>query len=281
MQVGIVGLGLIGGSFARAFQEKGHSVYGFDQDAPVLELAKMAGVLEGVLDGETLPCCQLVILALYPRDTLEWMNQHASDLAPSALVLDTCGVKRSICPPCFALARQYGFTFVGGHPMAGTQFSGFKFSRASLFKGASMVLVPDRLDDMELFTRVKWMLEPAEFGRLTFATAEEHDEMIAFTSQLAHVVSNAYIKSPTARKHKGFSAGSYKDLTRVAWLNETMWTELFLDNSDYLLHELDGLLAALAEYRLALANQDSDYLLSLLAEGKQRKAELDLSGPRS
>lgn len=281
MQVGIVGLGLIGGSFARAYQEKGHQVYGFDRDAAVLELAQMAGVLDGILDRDTLPDCQLVIIALYPQATLDWLDQYAPTIARDTLVLDTCGVKRCICPHCFALARQYGFSFVGGHPMAGTQFSGFKFSRASLFKGASMVLVPEHRDDITFFEWVKRLLEPAEFGRLTFATAEEHDEMIAFTSQLAHVVSNAYIKSPTARRHKGFSAGSYKDLTRVAWLNETMWAELFLDNRDYLLKELDGLLSALEAYRTALAGKDRHNLLVLLAEGKQRKEELDLNGPRS
>ena len=172
------------------------------------------------------------------------------------------------------MAREQGWLFVGGHPMAGTHFSGFKYSRASLFKGAPMVLVPPVLDDMQLIERVCKLLEPLNFGRFSVTTSEKHDEMIAFTSQLAHVVSNAYVKSPTAQNQKGFSAGSYKDLTRVAWLNAPMWTELFLDNRDYLLREIDCIIASLSEYRTALEENDGETLCRLLEEGKKRKEEV-------
>ena len=166
-------------------------------------------------------------------------------------------------------------TYVGGHPMAGTENSGFKHSRADMFRGASMIVVPEKANDLALIERVRALLAPVGFGRLTVTTAEKHDEMIAFTSQLAHVVSNAYMKSPTAGLHKGFSAGSYKDMTRVAWLNETMWTELFLDNSDYLIRELDLLTRSLQEYRDALARGDAETLKALLADGRRRKEEVD------
>lgn len=280
MKVGIVGLGLIGGSLAKAYKEKGYQVYGQDREASIQEIAQMAGIIDGPLDQEALGQCELIWIALYPRAAVEWLESAASHISPAALVIDACGVKQSVCPPCFALARKYGFTFVGGHPMAGTQFSGLKYSRASLFKGASMVIVPEHTDDILLFERIKTLLAPAEFGRLTLSTAKEHDEMIAFTSQLAHLVSNAYIKSPAAGKHKGFSAGSYKDLTRVAWLNQSMWTELFLENKELLLAELDGLISSLGEYREALEAEDAPRLESLLREGKERKEVLDLNGPR-
>ena len=158
--------------------------------------------------------------------------------------------------------------------MAGTHFSGFKYSRANLFKGAPMVLVPPKFDDMALLEEICQLLAPLQFGRFSVTTAENHDKMIAFTSQLAHVVSNAYVKSPAATEQRGFSAGSYKDLTRVAWLNAPMWTELFLDNRDYLMDEIDHLIRSLSEYRAALSENDAETLCRLLEEGKRRKEEV-------
>ena len=159
--------------------------------------------------------------------------------------------------------------------MAGSQFSGFKYSRANLFDGQPMVLVPPRFDDPELLHRCKAMLAPCHFGSFSVTTAEDHDRMIAFTSQMPHILSNAFIKSPTATSHKGFSAGSYKDLTRVAWLNAQMWAELFMENKDFTLSELDIYIKSLQQYRDALANNDLDTLTQLLEEGKRRKEEVD------
>jgi prephenate dehydrogenase len=190
-------------------------------------------------------------------------------------VFDCCGVKRTVCEQCFTIAGKHGFAFVGGHPMAGKHTSGFKSSSADLFDGASMILVPERTDDIRLFDRMEKALKPVGFGRLTVTTPETHDKMIAFTSQLAHIVSNAYIKSPTAREHDGFSAGSYRDLTRVAWLDPNMWMELFLLNRDMLVRELDILLDSLAEYRKALRDNDKDALYRLLSEGVKIKEEVD------
>ena len=192
-----------------------------------------------------------------------------------ALVIDCCGTKREICRRCFPVAKKYGFTFVGGHPMAGSQFSGFKYSRATLFQGAPMVLVPPVYDDMALLQRVKDALEPCGFGFFSVTTAQAHDRMIAFTSQMPHILSNAFIKSPTALEHRGFSAGSYRDLTRVAWLNPGMWTELFLENRDNLLFELDQYIESLTEYQQALQEQDEQRLYRLLYDGKRRKEEVD------
>ena len=159
--------------------------------------------------------------------------------------------------------------------MAGSHFSGFKYSRADLFRGAPMVLVPPRYDDIDLLQRVKDALAPCHFGMFSVTTAEAHDKMIAFTSQMPHVLSNAFIKSPTARSHKGFSAGSYKDLTRVAWLNAPMWSELFLENRENLLFELNTYISSLTAYRDALENRDAETLTALLEEGKKVKEEVD------
>ena len=159
--------------------------------------------------------------------------------------------------------------------MAGTQYSGIKHARATLFKGAPMVLVPPVFDDMALIEHIRSLLAPAGFGKFSVTTPEAHDERIAFTSQLAHVVSNAYVKSPSAKEHKGFSAGSYKDMTRVAWLNEQMWCELFLENREPLLFELDTIIASLQEYRDAIGKNDADTLRALLRDGRVAKEEID------
>ena len=274
MIAGIVGLGLIGGSFAKAYHEAGHTVLGFDADRSTMDFARLSGTVADELTEENISTCDIVLVCIYPAAAVEFLRYAAPHIGPHPVVIDCCGTKRDICAACFPMAQQHGWLFVGGHPMAGTHFSGFKYSRSTMFKGAPMVLVPPVLDDMELIDRVCRLLAPLQFGRFSVTTAEKHDEMIAFTSQLAHVVSNAYVKSPTAQNQKGFSAGSYKDLTRVAWLNAPMWTELFLDNRDYLLNEIDHIIHALSEYRAALSENDAETLCRLLEEGKKRKEEV-------
>ncbi len=275
MKVGILGLGLIGGSLARAYALEGHTVYAAEKDKQMLSFAMLAGAVHGELNSETIPQCDLLLLAIYPGGSAGWLEENAHFVSPSTLVLDCCGVKQEICQRCFPLAEKYGFTFVGGHPMAGSHFSGFKYSRATLFQGQPMVLVPPVFDDIALLDRVQEALKPCHFGRFSVTTAEKHDKMIAFTSQMPHILSNAYIKSPTALDHKGFSAGSYKDLTRVAWLNAPMWAELFLENKEFVLEELEFYLHSLTAYRDAIVHEDLPQLTALLEEGKRRKEEVD------
>ena len=275
MKVGILGLGLIGGSMARAYAVAGHTVYAADLDESTLSFAMLSGAVHGRLDEETIPACELLLLAIYPGGSAKWLEDNGRLVDSGALVLDLCGIKQEVCKRCFPVARNYGFTFVGGHPMAGSHFSGFKYSRADLYKGAPMVLVPPRFDDIDLLQRVKDAMAPCGFGMFSVTTAEEHDRMIAFTSQMPHVLSNAFIKSPTARQHKGFSAGSYKDLTRVAWLNAPMWSELFLENRENLLFELNTYLDSLTAYRDALEARDGERLTALLEAGKKAKEEGD------
>lgn len=275
MNVGILGLGLIGGSLARAYSLAGHTVYAIQREESMLSFAMLAGAVHGKLSRETIPLCDLILLAIYPEGSASWLEEHAHLISTDALVIDCCGTKEVVCSRCFPLAEQYGFTFVGGHPMAGSQFSGFKYSRADLFEGAPMVLVPPVFDNMALLDRVKNALNPCHFGSFSVTTAKEHDKMIAFTSQMPHILSNAFIKSPTAQNHKGFSAGSYRDLTRVAWLNPQMWAELFLENRENLLFELDFYLNSLQAYRDAIADNAEETLVALLEDGKKRKEQVD------
>ena len=275
MKVGIVGLGLIGGSFAKAYREAGHEVLAWNRSRSVLEFALMAGVADGELTADNLKDCDLILLCVYPQAAIDWLTEMAPHVGDRPVVIDCCGTKRVVCSACFPLAERWGLTYLGGHPMAGTHNSGLKYARANLYRGAPMVIVPPVFDDIELLDHVKALLAPVGFGRISVTTAEQHDEMIAFTSQMAHVVSNAFIKSPTASMHKGFSAGSYKDLTRVAWLNAPMWEELFMENKDYLLSELNILIDNLNQYKDAMERGDMAELTRLLDEGKRRKEEVD------
>ena len=286
---GIVGLGLIGGSFARGYAQAGVRVLAWDPDEDVMMAASM-GTVSGELNDETLGKCDIIVLACYPEACIEWLEAHAQALADATdteaimgpVVIDTVGIKGIVCERAFNLARENGFYFVGAHPMAGTQFSGYAHSRADLFEGAPLVLVPPTVDDslkLELLSQVREMVRPLGFGKFSVTSAEEHDHVIAFTSQLAHVVSNAYVKSPTAQEHHGFSAGSYRDLTRVAHLNASMWAELMTDNAQYLSQELRYLIDSLVAYRDALEKKDEEQLKELLAEGDRIKRALDANTP--
>ncbi len=276
-RVGIISLGLMGGSFAKAFAAAGVEVYGRDISEDVLEMAEIE-TIKGELTDEIVPTCELIVLAGYPKVAISELKRIAPLVSPGAIVMDTGGVKKVICDACFPVAENYPFTFVGCHPMAGTQYSGFVHARANMFHGAPLVIVPPKMDDFErldLLERMKQLLAPQGFATFTLTTAERHDEIIAFTSQLAHVVSNAYVKSPEAKVHKGFSAGSYKDLTRVARLNPDMWTELFLEDADNLSREIGCLIGHLQEYKDAIDARDSKHLRELLADGDRRKREIE------
>lgn len=271
MTVGIVGLGLIGGSMVKAYKSAGWTVYVQNRTASVAEGAILSGDADGKLTPETIPLCDIIHIALYPEASIKWLEDNAEFIDSRTIVADACGIKRLICDKCFPIAEKYGFTFFGAHPMAGTHFSGYKYSRSTMFNGAPMVIVPPDVCDMEQIERMKELIKPLGFGKIKVTTADRHDRMIAYTSQLAHVVSNAYIKSPSSYSHSGFSAGSFRDLTRVAWLNEGMWTELFLENRDHLSHEIGFIIDRLAEYKKALDENDEETLYSLLRDGRIAK----------
>lgn len=275
MIIGIVGLGLIGGSAAKAFKAAGHSVYAFDINRQIVGYAQLEGTVDAELSAGNLGICDLLMLTATPQAVMGYISENAGYISPSALVIDFCGTKRAVCEKGFALAAEYGFTYVGGHPMAGLQYSGYKYSKATLYNGASFIIVPAVHDDIALLDRVKQSLQPLGFKKFVVTTADFHDRMIAYTSQMCHVVSNAFIKSPSAKFHRGYSAGSFRDFTRVSRLNEDMWTELFLENKEHLLNELDLLIDSLREYREAIAGDDADTLRALLRDGRIAKEEAE------
>lgn len=273
MNVGIVGLGLIGGSMAKSIKIRtAHTVWGIDLDAETMTLARLSGAIDGALTRENLPNCDLVLVAIRPAAAIRWVSENADLIAKKAIVVDLCGVKRSVCEQLAPIAKQHGFAYIGGHPMAGRERGGFVSSSEELFTGASMILTPDQNTDMRMLETLKAFFTDIGFAGLTFSTPEEHDRIIAYTSQLAHLVSSAYVKSPEAQRRRGFSAGSFRDMTRVAHLDEAMWTELFLDDADYLTEQLTILIDHLNEYREALSAHDAEKLQALLKDGREKKA---------
>lgn len=274
MNIAVIGLGLIGGSLAKALKKRTpHTVLGMDASEQVMYKARLLDAIDGEVTKERLAICDMVLIATWPKAAVQYMTEHADAFKPGAIVMDVCGVKREVCEPIWALPGS--FLFVGGHPMAGIEYSGFDHATAGLFDNASMILTPPRGTDIKTLDFLKHFWRELGFGRVVMTTPENHDRVIAYTSQLAHVVSSAYIRSPFALEHHGFSAGSFKDMTRVARLDEKMWTELFEMNREPLLQELDGLIDRLSQYRDALRDGASDALCALLREGRERKAQAD------
>jgi len=267
MNVGVIGLGLIGGSFAKAAAQAGHKVRVWNRTRATADRAVAEGVAQAVLEDD-IGACDIVIVALPPSAVVPWIDAHQATFGKGAVVVDATGVKGTICAALEKYAFQDRWTFVGGHPMAGKETSGWDNASADLFRNASMILTPypscgrGPLDALEKF------FAGLGFSRVVFTTPQHHDRMIALTSQLAHVVSSAYIQDPLAQDHAGYSAGSFRDMTRVARLDPDIWTELFLANRDALLVTLEGLVARLDAYRAALAARDADALRALLAAGR-------------
>ncbi len=274
MTVGMVGLGLIGGSIVKSVRKYTDSIiFGTDLDKKTLEIAIKEGTLNGELTSENMRDCDIVMVAIPPTATKKWIEANAKKLKGTTLV-DLCGVKRFICDAALPLSKEHGFCFVGGHPMAGKEVSGYENASAELFKNASMILTPEDVCEDKI-NRLKEFFISLGFGRVTLSTPDEHDAIISYTSQLAHIASNAYIKSPSAQRQMGFSAGSYKDLTRVAKLDAKLWTELFSCNRDYVTEELRVLIGNLNEYLSALESGDDRLLEELLQKGRDLKLSAD------
>ena len=276
MIIGVIGLGLIGGSIAKAYKRiDGIKVFGHDIDTSILDFAFMADAIDAKLNNDNINECDCIFLVTYPAGVIDWVKTNAHQISKETIVIDCSGTKEKICQTLFPIAKEHGFLFVGGHPMAGTHQSGFKFSRCDMFDEAPMVIVPPNFEDIRLFEYLKEILKPLGFSNVSFTTGEKHDEVIAFSSQMPHIISNAFIKSKMARNHLGFSAGSYKDLTRVAWLNPSMWSELFLDNKENLIKELDTFISEISKYKKAIEDENESELINLLEEGRQAKKEVD------
>jgi prephenate dehydrogenase len=274
MTVGIAGLGLIGGSLAKSIKlNTAHSVLGIDINSETMLSATTSGSIDGVLNSDAISQCNIIIIALPPKALIGWINENAPHIKENTIVVDICGVKRNIVSEITPLSQKYGFIYVGGHPMAGKEVSGFSNATAELYKGASMILTPSPDINEATIDLLRSFFLSLGFGKITISTPDVHDRTIAYTSQLAHITSSAYIKSPTAQLHSGYSAGSFRDMTRVAKLDENLWTELFAMNHDYLIDELETLIGNLNQYLTALKDEDWDKMRELLKDGRILKEQ--------
>ena len=276
----VAGLGLIGGSMAKAIKKNTDCrVLGWNRTRAVAEKAVADGAIDAVAEEADFESCDMLIVGMYPAATEAFLLEKIPKMKRGALAVDLAGVKSRIVESVGPLAREHGVRFTGGHPMQGLAHAGYGRSFADLYKGASMILCPSAatlpgdVDELGSFFR------SVGFGRITVAGAEVQDHMIAHTSQLAHIVSNSYVKSPVSMNYAGFSGGSYKDMTRIACLDERVWKELFIWNKDALLPEIDDLVSNIAQLRNAIEREDYDELERLLRLGREAKERIDAANP--
>lgn len=269
MNIAVVGLGLIGGSLCKSLKKHTfHHIMGIDSDKETIRKALEQKAIDEHINDDRLSEANLTIICLYPDAICEFVRKNAGKFKKGSIVTDTCGVKKAIVDSCTPVLEENGVMFLGAHPMAGREFSGFDYSTDSLFEGASFIITPSENTPQIAVDLLSTLAGSIGFGKAVVASPEKHDQVIAYTSQLAHVVSNAYVKSPSVNDFNGFSAGSFMDLTRVAKLNEDMWTSLFMCNKEALLKELDQIISNITEYRDAIREDDKERLRGLLRDGR-------------
>lgn len=267
MKITVVGLGLIGGSLCKHIKKHTeHKVGGIDINPETIKMALSQGAID--YEEKEVGNADITIIGLFPDKCIDFCINNASKFKKHSIVIDVSGVKESIVQAVEPVLAEHEVTFVGAHPMAGREFSGYEYSLDNLFDNASFIMTPTKNTPQKVINLLEDFAYAINFKKVVIASAEDHDSIIAFTSQLAHVVSNAYIKSPTHQRQLGFSAGSFQDLTRVAKLNEDMWTPLFLMNKNALCFEIDYIIDRLTEYRNAIENGEADTLKELLREGR-------------
>ena len=273
MRILVVGMGLIGGSICKSIKAAtSHAVYGCDVQQAVLDDAIADGAIDGtgtMTDGTY----DMIILCLHQRIAIQMVQEALPKIPAGTILVDTCGLKGRMVRDLTYRCRKADVRYVGTHPMAGREKNGYYASIPNLFQNANLIVTPvDGTDEAALDT-VKELADQMGFGKIVTATPMWHDNMIAYTSQLAHVVSSSYVKDFCMDDALSFSGGSFQDMTRVATMDESMWAALFLDNQDNLLYHLDLLIENLTDYRDALKQRDEERLQYLIAEGRQIQEE--------
>lgn len=274
--IAVFGLGLIGASIAKAVKQNSDiKVIGWNRSIGVAEQALKDGTIDCIWDKQSPLCADLAIIAFPPDATVAFLQENGGRFSKETVVTDVCGVKRHIVLECEKICAQHGLTFIGGHPMAGKEKGGYANADAGLFVGASYIITPTEHTPERAVFVMQEFIRILKAGRVTVSTPEKHDRIIAYTSQLPHVLAGAYVKSPTCRERRGFSAGSFMDVSRVAAADENLWSELFLYNGENLCREIDTLIANLTAYRDAIREGNKEKLYAIIKEGRLLK-EADL-----
>lgn len=272
MKVYLVGLGLIGGSIAKALKEAGgYEIWAYDISPSSLLMALDEGAIDHRGTFDDLGRMDVIILALPLKASLTFLRTKAKDIPQGPVLIDTCGVKEEICQVMEEIMAQGGPICIGGHPMAGRELYGYSHSLKNLFYGASLIVCPLRSLDAKLEKDLRGMAHDIGFSHIEVSHSQKHDRIIAYTSQLAHIVSSAYIKSPTMLEENGFSAGSFRDMTRIARLEADQWADLMMANRNNLSQEIDTIIQCLKDYQASLDQEDVGRLEELLQEGNDRK----------
>lgn len=273
MKILVVGLGLIGGSLCKAMKKyTSHFVVGCDINHDIEFSALRDVAVDKEFDGD-FSGFDLVIVSLFPEAAEKYLRENIGRFDKSTLITDVCGIKGDFSSRVKKLAEDLGMRYLGIHPMAGKEFGGYHNSSADLFQKANFIVTPFEDSNEEDINLLKNLAQEIGAGKIVITSPENHDKMIAYTSQLAHIVSSAYVKSPELGLECGFSGGSFQDMTRIATMNEKMWTDLFMKNRDNLIYELDILIENLQKYSKALSDADSEEMLRLIAEGRQLKED--------
>ncbi len=261
-KIAVVGLGIIGGSICGALTREGYSVDGFGRSASSIQYALEKGYIQKA--GTNLAEYDVVFIAVPPYATIDYLDN--ATFKEGALVMDICGVKEIMEKTVYKQPRTY--RYVGIHPMAGKETSGIASATPDLFQNANLIITLAAQTAKSDVDEVKEYAKAMGFGRIVECTAEEHDKKIALTSQLAHIVSNAYVKSPQVKGYEGFTGGSFQDMTRIAGVDERVWTPLYACNRENIIEELSGLIENLSVYLDALKKQDDTMLSDTLKEGR-------------
>ena len=270
--IAIIGLGLMGASFAKKLTELNYSVYGIDVHQQSIDTARELKIIQ---DGSTNPSdiiskCDTFLFCLYPTKILPWIEVYQDDIPQNALLMDISGVKTNIVQPIQDVLRE-DLELLSIHPMCGRESRGIEFSDGSIFKGSNIIIVPTNKNKTETIETVKELAKQMEFGRICELTIEEHDKMIAFLSQLTHVIAVSLMNTHDNEHLVEYTGDSFRDLTRIAKINEDLWTELFVMNKDILLDEINQFIDAISHFRDSLEKEDTQEMKHLFIQSTKRR----------
>lgn len=279
MKIYIVGLGLMGASYAEELTLKGHQVYGYDQDEKINELAIQEGLILGT-DFSHLATADLLILALYPEENIHFIETHLKQLKPHTLITDISGTKRQVVTAIETLLPE-NIPYISHHPMAGKEQSGYSFKDPTMFKNANFIVIRTKHFNEKQFTKIKTIHHDLAFGKMLITSPEEHDQFVAFTSQLTHLIAVSLMQTEPSDQFVQATGDSFRDLTRIAKINEKLWAELFLDNQDALIQKTDAFIRELHHLKQLIIERKTEAIETYLKEAKERRKKFDeINNPR-